>query len=38
MGNKIMELFGTMLENLGGNSKFDKIIDETLMTMINYAS
>ena len=33
-----MELFGTMLENLGGSTKFEKVIDETLMTMINFAS
>ena len=38
LGEKTMEMFGTILENLGGNVKFEKIIDETLMTMINYAS
>ena len=38
LSEKTMELFATTLENLGGNVKFEKIIDETLMTMINFAS
>lgn len=33
-----MALFGTILDNLGSNQKFEKLVDETLMTMVNFAS
>ena len=37
-GEKAMALFGTILDNLGSNQKFEKLVDETLMTMVNFAS
>lgn len=38
LAEKTMELFGTIFEQLAGNQRMDKIIEETLMCIATFAS